>query len=291
MIRPYYNLDDGRERAEYRYSMRPSYGMNSRFTPAVKWLMIACGVVYVLQLAIFNRSPQAYGVFLDWFAFKPEFAFGQGRVWQLVSYMFLHDEILFRHIFFNMLFLWMIGWLVERRLGTRRFLWLYFLAGVTGALAQGALSPDSGCIGASGAIMGVAAACGALYPNMTILFMFIIPMKMKYFVLILAAMDLFAASRSFGNVAHFAHLAGLGAGYLFIRYEPRIGPRLARIYYRLADRLRRRRRGASSTGIGYDDAYQQEVDRLLDKIFREGTTSLSDKENEFLKEASKRFKK
>jgi hypothetical protein len=126
---------------------------------------------------------------------------------------------------------------------------------------------------------------------MTILFMFIIPMKMKHFVIFLAIINILAASAGGDSIAYFAHLGGLAAGYLFVRWEGRVGPKLARFYYRMTGRFRGFTKSSTSTDIPDDDEYQREVDRLLDKIFREGTASLSEEENEFLKDASRRFKK
>jgi len=66
-------------------------------------------------------------------AFIPALAF---RPWTLVSYMFLHAGI--GHLLFNMLGLFFFGPRLETKLGTRRFLGLYFGAGIVAALILGA---------------------------------------------------------------------------------------------------------------------------------------------------------
>jgi membrane associated rhomboid family serine protease len=80
-------------------------------------------------------------------------------------------------------------------------------------------------VGASGAIYGVLAAFGLLYPNRMIMLLIPpIPMKAKYFVLVMGAFALYAGfSGAQGGVAHFAHLGGAIFGYLMILYWRRKG--------------------------------------------------------------------
>ena len=300
MIRPYYNLDDPVERGPYYGGPRVRIG--SPLLPAVKWIIISCIAVFLLQFILNSQSADAYKRFMTLFSYTPALAFGKGYIWQVVTYVFLHGGLF--HILFNLFFLWMIGGLVEGRLGTKRFLWLFFIAGASGALAQGVVFPSLATIGASAAVLGVAAACGMLFPNMMILVFFIFPMKMKHFVILLAVIDIVSAAEGGGNVAHYAHLAGLGAGYLFVKFEPRVRPvvvprwrRLKILFRSLWWRLTGRFRGFTGGGGGEsvhiedDEAYQREVDRLLDKIFREGTSSLTDEENEFLRKTSEKYRK
>ena len=289
MMRPYYNLDDPVERgAQYG---RPRMRIGSPLLPAVKWIIISCIAVFLLQLIMKSQKPEAHRLFMVLLSYKPTLAFGRGFVWQVVTYIFLHGSL--RHILFNLFFLWMIGGLVEGRLGTKRFLWLFFIAGITGALAQGVMFPTLATIGASAAILGVAAACGALFPDMKILIFFVFPMKMKYFVILLAVIDIVAAADSGDGVAHYAHLAGLGAGYLFVKFEPRVRPSLQAFWWRLTGRFRGFTGGGGGESAHVDDdkEHQNEVDRILDKIFREGTASLTQKENDFLKKTSQRYRK
>ena len=285
MIRPYYNLgqrDDG-----YSYSV-PHLG-GARATPAVRWIMLACIGVFIIQQVLFVQRTDVYNRFQDLLAFSPASRLGTFYVWQYVTYIFLHAN--FWHIFFNMFFFWMIGGLVESRLGTKRFLWLFFLCGIVGAVAQAAIFPGTSTIGASASVMGVAAACAMLYPDLPIWLFFLIPIKMRYFLWLLVILEIFGASSASAatdRVAYFAHLGGLGAGYLFVRYQPQTSRALNTFY----NRLRGRFRGfvAGSTQIDDDEKYREEVDRLLDKIFREGTQSLTSDESEFLKRQSDKLK-
>lgn len=168
------------------------------------------------------------------------------HLYQLFTYMFMHAG--FEHLFFNMLALWMFGGVIERMLGTKRFLTLYFAcgigAGVLQELAQyvsymvqglGAYDlVDTGMgtmptgqflnlwttVGASGAIYGILLAFGMMLPNERIfIFPIPIPIKAKWFVMFYAVVELVSAMAMPGdNVAHFAHLGGMLFAFLLLRY-------------------------------------------------------------------------
>ena len=76
-------------------------------------------------------------------------------------------------------------------------------------------------IGASGAVFGLLAAFGYLFPNTKLMLLFPpIPIKAKFFVIIYAAIELFSgiANMPGDNVAHFAHLGGALIGILLVLY-------------------------------------------------------------------------
>jgi len=191
-------------------------GYSRYFPPAVKWLLIVNTAVFVLEFF----SYQFASVNFRWFALVPvEVVFG-GRIWELFTYLFLHGGI--THLLFNMLALWMFGMDLERDWGTRRFLRYYFLCGISAGLtvvAAGLLLGDAYArtIGASGAIYGVLLAYGVLYPDRTVLFFFLFPMKAKYFVMIIGGIVFLNSFQGGGNVSHVAHLGGMVFGYLFLK--------------------------------------------------------------------------
>ena len=149
--------------------------------------------------------------------------------YQIVTHMFMHGNV--GHIAFNMFSLYIFGSMVEMVWGHKRFLFYYLFCGVgafalhTGVqyweLSNEGIDPMSfdGCmLGASGAIFGVYAAFAYLFPNQIISLMFPpISMKAKYFVLIMAGLELvYGVSGTGGNVAHFAHIGGAFFGFLLI---------------------------------------------------------------------------
>jgi membrane associated rhomboid family serine protease len=147
------------------------------------------------------------------------------KLWQLITCGFLHANFL--HLAINMYALWMFGSDVERAVGPRHYLTLYFASLLSSSATQllvvsmmtsaGGVYPT---IGASGAIFGVLLAFGLLFPRRTIVLLIPpIPMPAIVFVILYALLELF--SGVFGTdqgVAHFAHLGGMIGAYLTLRH-------------------------------------------------------------------------
>jgi membrane associated rhomboid family serine protease len=175
----------------------------------------------------------------DLLALNPILVFKSFFLWQLVSYMFLHDPGNFFHLLFNMLVLWMFGCEIERLWGARRFLRYYLICGVGAGIANCAfalMQPQT--VGASGAIFGLIVAYGMLFPGSIVYFWGIFPMSARQFALLMAAIELLSlgAHRPDG-VARFAHLGGALTGYILIKgyWDPR------RMLGEIRWRIRRRR--------------------------------------------------
>lgn len=130
--------------------------------------------------------------------------------WTLITYMFLHAGIM--HIFFNMLMLFFFGPLLERQIGSGRFLGLYLGSGIIAGLVQVLLFGGT-VLGASAAIFGVMGALAMLMPDLRI-YLYFVPMKIIYAVIIFAVLDIVLIP-SGDQVAHLAHLAGLAAGLVY----------------------------------------------------------------------------
>lgn len=142
-----------------------------------------------------------------------------GAWWQLVTHAFLHGNLL--HLLFNMAGLWFAGRIVERVLGTGRFLALYFFAAVLGGLFQIAFNNHALLLGASGAVFGVLTAFATLFPQAQVVaLLFFIPVRLraKTFGWVLAGTSLLLLVTGFlPFIGHAAHLGGCVAGYLFVR--------------------------------------------------------------------------
>ncbi|MDP2996842.1 MAG: rhomboid family intramembrane serine protease [Bryobacterales bacterium] len=217
---------------DYRDSFYPGY-----FPSGVKWLLISNTAVW---LVFFFAARSAFGLLFQPFKLVPGDVVHGFALWQLATYLFLHDPFGFSHILFNMLTLWMFGADLEREWGTRQFLRFYFLcgigAGVCVVAANAALGGDMqrATIGASGAIYGLLMAFGVLFPDRIVLFSFLFPMKAKYFVTILGAIA-FLSSMGSGNsnVSNVAHLGGMIFGYIYLK------SRIGRVRFSLAASLTR----------------------------------------------------
>jgi membrane associated rhomboid family serine protease len=214
-------------------------------TPAVRAIVFANVGAFVLTFV-------APDLMIDLFGLSPRAVLEQGRFWQLFTYLFVHDPNGFMHILFNMLALWMFGVALERRWGTTGFVKYYFLTGVGAGVVTliAALTPfaplralyEASTIGASGAIYGLLMAWAILFPDATILFMLVFPMRVRVAAMIMGAIAFFSAvgGRN-GSVAEATHLAGLLVGWLYLK-----GPRNLRLdlKYRLTrwrmERMRKR---------------------------------------------------
>jgi membrane associated rhomboid family serine protease len=187
------------------------------FPPIVKNLIIINVLVYIAQLTFEKSYSLTYHLALHPIG-SPDF-----RPYQIATHMFSHSPQTFFHILFNMFGLWMFGKVLENVWGPKRFLFFYLACGIGAAAAHLIVNYYTGsegyAVGASGAVMGIFAAFAFLFPNTELFIMFIpFPVKAKYAVIGLAAIDLFGGVARFSsdNVAHFAHLGGALTGIILV---------------------------------------------------------------------------
>ena len=155
--------------------------------------------------------------------------FFQGKfIWTLFTYMFVHAN--FQHILFNMLGLLFFGPPLEQRLGSWEFLLYYLSTGLLTGLISVVLAFLFGwsgmlLMGASGAIYAVLMAFAVFYPRARIFIWGIIPVRAPILVLGFAVLAIFQQLTGLNSgVAHFAHLAGLLFGYLYLLIRLGIRP-------------------------------------------------------------------
>jgi len=206
-------------RSPYRSSSTFAYSFGpGPLTPAIKALVVT-------NVAAFLISMVVPAITLS-FGLRPADAVGSLKIWQPVTYMFLHGGIF--HILFNMLALWMFGVELERMWGSRFFTKFYFICGIGAALTTLLLSflplPFAAplyyslTIGASGAVYGVLLAYALYFPNRPIYVYFFFPIPARYFVMIIGAISLLSAMNApGGGVAHTTHLGGLAVAYLYLK--------------------------------------------------------------------------
>ncbi len=145
------------------------------------------------------------------------------------SSMFLHGGFL--HLAFNMLYLWIFGNNIEDFLGHLRFLFFYLATGLAGLLAHVLLHPAATVpvIGASGAISGVLGAYMVVYPHarvttLVFLLFFVTFIQLPamvllgFWIFIQVLSGLGSLGSGQGGTAHWAHIGGFVAGYLYLRY-------------------------------------------------------------------------
>jgi membrane associated rhomboid family serine protease len=205
-----------------RYPSGPSYTTrDSMAVPSgVKWLLIVNTVIFVVY---YFATLAGYGGLFDPFQLVPYDTVQRLFVWQPFTWLFLHDPRGFGHILFNMLSLYMFGKTLEETWGRERFLRYYISCGIGSAFCVivAAYLTDSKfipTIGASGAIFGLLLAFGYLFPDATVLFSFLFPIKAKYMVMIIGAITFMSLPQG-GVVSHIAHLGGMVVGFILLRTE------------------------------------------------------------------------
>jgi len=224
---------------------------NIHIPPVVKNLLII-NVIFFAATFMFKDSQGGYLLVekLSVFYFDSPFF----KIWQPITYMFMHSPGTFMHIFFNMFALYMFGGVLESRWGAKRFLNFYLITGL-GALAlqwavqafevyqiAGTAMPGQALyhlqnlteaqvqtligiyngpmLGASGAVFGLLVAFGMLYPNTELYILFIpVPIKAKYIipVYILFELSMGVARVQGDSVAHYAHLGGALIGFILVK--------------------------------------------------------------------------
>lgn len=138
------------------------------------------------------------------------------RPWTLVTSIFLHSVENPFHLFINGIFLFFLGPALERRVGRKRFLYIFLGGGVLAAVAQLTLvSGNYVLLGASGALFAVIGGLTAISPRMPIFLFFILPMPLWVFAFGFGAYELIQAFIREDSIAHIAHFSGLIVGLLY----------------------------------------------------------------------------
>ena len=272
---------------------------------ATMWLLIANLAAFLGQLIVDKTSAFAIE---DYLALSLN-GLKHGYVWQLLTFQFMHSGWL--HLLFNCVTIYFFGRELEESLGRKSYLTLYFTSGVIGGLLQevaGAFFPWFGgpVLGASAGAFGLIAAYATLYPNRPLmLFPFPISFPAKFLLLGSALVAVLGILRIafVGNTAHVAHLGGMIAGIIFVRYAIHWNirwPRLQRTGRLQPRRLVKvpsqksalwRTKSEPPEELSADEFLSKQVDPILDKISAHGIQSLTERERKILEAARERMGK
>lgn len=282
--------------------------------PVTKNLLIINILMYAASFVLTR-----YGIDLNALLGLHFFMASDFRLHQIITYLFMHGS--FEHLFFNMFALWMFGRIIEQVMGQKRFLTYYLVCGIGAGLIQelvqyihyltiapelAGVPADSlanalnvwNTVGASGAIYGILLAFGMTFPDER---MFIIPIpfpiKAKYFVVGYAVIELLSAMlRSNDGVAHMAHLGGMLFGLILLLHWRHPGG-LKKWWKNKSSKWHKPKmkvhsgKGKFSDEMDYNarqQARQEEIDRILDKVKAHGYGSLTEDEKRKLFDASGR---
>jgi membrane associated rhomboid family serine protease len=264
--------------SQFRYSPQMRMGF-PQLTPAVKWLLIINVAVYFVQIIGGDSLLQ------KWFSVYPASPWLTLQLWRLVTYQFLHGGLW--HILLNMLGLFFLGPTLEHHWGSKKFLVFYLGCGVVGGLVYPVLlvlkiiSPHPAfgvlpLIGASGAILGMLAACAILFPHFVVFIIFFpVPIRVAAILCILIAVAaiLGRGTNAGGEAAHLGGMAA-GAAYVFSQsWRGKLGLKM--------------RTGRWERKMASQHKLQVELDSILQKVHDSGIHSLTYKEKRTLKKATK----
>ena len=286
-----------------------------RMTRAVQWLLALNIGIYFLQLTLFGSDAVYSALALDPSRFP-------GNWWTVATYMFVHAWL--AHLAFNMFTLWMFGPRLEQEWGTSAFVKLYLWSGLGGAIAHLIFAQHTSVIGASGAISGVLVAYALRWPDDEVYLFGVIPMKSRWLVAAMLAMNIVFALSPNSRIDWTAHVGGMAFGWIFLKLyavgginrvrgwvsavpdEPEDMPRaVPRGRSPMRDRgrdidevvtrsnavvLRESKQIQHVSKQETAKEYAAKVNRVLDKISQDGIESLTRDERRILEDMSKKLR-
>lgn len=191
-------------------------------------ILVGLNVAIFILVAIFvgsQSNPMAMSTFFErWGLVAEDFwNVNDWKPWQPLTSMFLHASPI--HLFVNMFGVWSLGIALERTIGSMRFLALYIVSGLAGALAvilfqDAPVDPTHPgvTVGASGALLGLLGAIAIFYPKSEML-VFFIPMKARTAAIAFGLISLvLAVFNIVPSISHWGHLGGLVGGILYSKF-------------------------------------------------------------------------
>ena len=250
----------------------------SIFTDAIKTLISVNFAIFILQSISTSET-----MFFSNFGLVPKLVWSQLKIWQPFTYMFFHGDIW--HVLINMFVLWMFGSELERAWGKKQFLRFYFITGVGSGLGTMLFGLHSivPIVGASGAIYGVLLAYGVMFPNRTVYLYGIIPIKSIWFVIGIGAIAFFSSFNNFTNISHLTHLFGMIIGYFYLKRPVHFRA----LWFSVFKKVLEYRIQNQEKKISHSIEMEKDLNSLLDKINKEGFSSLTEEEEERLYKNSK----
>ena len=283
--REYYQADEPRG---FHWSGQRSMVVN---------LIIANVVLYVLNLLFTGQSNEI----TNYLALKSDLFDAPANLlygWTLLTYGFVHAPITSKvgviHILMNMYGLYLFGRDMEARYGRFEFLRLYLVlivfGGIVWAVHQRFIPASSSVVGASGAVVGVMVLYCSNFPRRTLLVLGLLPVPAWLLCVAFVGLDILRGLGGESSVAFDVHLAGAAFAFAYFRFKWNLG----RLLPSRVPRVRSMFRSKPNLKVhNPEDHYRNlddQADHLLDKVHREGETSLTEKERQILEDYSRRMR-
>lgn len=181
------------------------------------WLSLICVIMFVFQI-VFSGFTDA--LVLDSSSFL--------QPWRFVTAIFLHASL--SHILFNLFALILFGLILEKIIGSNKFLIVFFVSGLLANLV--AVNFYSSSLGASGAIYGILGCLTILRPKMVV-WVYNLPMPMFVAAVLWVLVGVFGVFFP-SNVGDIAHLSGIFVGFVFgLLFRLRFQEKRASLTYRI----------------------------------------------------------
>ncbi len=277
-------------------------------------ILLNVGIFVLLNLiAVFSGgfSSSVYLFFRENLSISSQFIEILKHPWTLITHMFTH--VGFFHMGMNMLMLYWFGRIVGDFLGDDRFLPLYILGGLFGALIfvlTAQVLPTAGlgslAFGASAAVMCFVFVAATLSPDYQINLLILGPVRLKYIAVVLLFFDIVGTMGSNAGGA-FGHIGGALFGMIYVYYlrqnidltkpvqnfiayfnwtkKPAAPIKQKSEFIKVVHKDLNKPKSTKRKGFIYD---QKRIDAILDKINSDGYDSLTSEEKEILYNASKK---
>jgi membrane associated rhomboid family serine protease len=253
--------------------IRPGFNLGGRWT-ALTALVVAANVT-IFVFAYGNRASTSETSVLATSLSVDYGSIADGQIWRLLVSPFLFLGML--PLFLGSMSMYFFGGYVARRLGFGWFVFAYIACGAAGGLASSLVVPDSAYGAAAAATFGITFLCMLYFPYM-------------YFLggatarqlgpVLMGGVLLSGLSFDGRDLGLLSQLAALPVAYAIYRLEP------------LIERMRSRRRLHREIWGAFTEAErEEELDRLLQKVAREGMDGLNRKERNFLQSVSKEYRR
>lgn len=289
------------DRDYHRQDRREAPGFFSQLTPVVKWLLILNLGIYFLDLMLSN--PEGDRPLRDFGVFTMRSAIFEGKIWEFLTFQFLHGST--GHVLANSLGIFFFGPFMERWWGSRKFLIFYLLCGAAGGLFFSLLvllgilpgaAVNTPLVGASAGIYGILIGVAFVAPQLRVrLLIPPVELSMRQLALALLAFAIGTIVLGYLHIGLFGlvsneggqagHLGGAILGFFLMRYPWLLGRGRSLEVIRpngVSARTLSKLKPRSELEMSQDS----EVDKILDKISREGFQSLTQEERDFLNKAS-----
>jgi membrane associated rhomboid family serine protease len=224
------------------------------------------------------------------------------KPWSVFTYMFLQEE--FWHLFFNMLMLYYGGKIFLQYFSDKQLLLTYIFGGLFGALffilAFNAfpvfenMKGHAFALGSSASVLSILIAAATYRPDYTLNLFLLGQVRMKWVAIVFVIIDFLSITKG-NSGGHIAHLGGALWGFLYVSMLKKdfdiykIFKKKAKIRVKTVNSENYHKRPKTDEQYNAERAAnQEEIDRILDKISKNGYSSLSDKEKEFLFRQSKK---